>query len=123
MGAEYIQSRMPPSKSDPVQRVGNELHFPGKLPEARVKGAKECIEDFVNDYPVPAHLHKVSPLFRTTREGAASQMTRAMFLHDFKRGRMSGADVLTACQNQATRALVSTNYKENVEAKSPSILF
>ena len=85
VGAEYIQSRMPPSKSDPVQRVGNELHFPGKLPEARVKGAKECIEDFVNDYPVPAHLHKVSPLFRTTREGAASQMTRAMFLHDFKR--------------------------------------
>ena len=83
-GADYASSKMPPSKADRVQRVGNDLFFPGKLPEAAVKGAKECIEDFLNDYPVPLHLQGVVPLFRTVRQGAASQMTRSMFIYDFK---------------------------------------
>jgi hypothetical protein len=83
-GSSFATSKMPPSKMDRVQRVGNDLYFPGMLPESNVKGAKECIEDFVNDYPVMKHLQPVVPLFRTVRQGAASQMTRSMFLHDFK---------------------------------------
>jgi hypothetical protein len=83
-GATFAVSRMPPHKGDCVQRVGNELYFPGKYVGAEVNGAKECIENFLNDYPVALHFQPLVPLLRSVRLGPAGQMTRAMFLHDFK---------------------------------------
>ena len=83
-GSNFATSRMPPSKSDPVQRVGNELFLPGKEPGEDLNGAKECIENFLNDYPVALHFQPLVPLLRTTRVGPAGQMSRASFLHDFK---------------------------------------
>jgi hypothetical protein len=44
-GSKFATSRMPPSKSDPVQRAGNELFLPGKEPGEELNGAKECIEN------------------------------------------------------------------------------
>ena len=83
-GSSFATSRMPPSKSDPVQRVGNELFMPGKEPGEELDGAKECIENFLNDYPVALHFQSLVPLLRTVRVGPSGQMTRAAFLHDFK---------------------------------------
>jgi hypothetical protein len=83
-GSKFATSRMPPSKSDPVQRVGNELFLPGKEPGEDLNGAKECIENYLNDYPVALHFQALVPLLRTARVGPAGQMTRATFLHDFK---------------------------------------
>ena len=84
-GSKFATSRMPPSKSDPVQRVGNELFLPGKEPGDELNGAKECIENFLNDYPMPLHFQSpLVPLLRSQRVGPAGQMTRAAFLHGFK---------------------------------------
>jgi hypothetical protein len=83
-GSDYATTKMPPSKADPVQRAGNELFFPGRLPESKVNGAKECIENWFNDYPVHPELQHVTPLFRTVRTGTPTQFTRATFLNDFK---------------------------------------
>jgi hypothetical protein len=83
-GSGYATSRMPPSKADPVQRVGNELFFPGKDPGEELDGAKECVENFLNDYPVPLPLQSLVPLLRSARVGPTGQMTRSAFLHDFK---------------------------------------
>jgi hypothetical protein len=44
----------------------------------------ECVENFLNDYPVPLHFQSLVPLLRSQRVGPAGQMTRAAFLHDFK---------------------------------------
>jgi hypothetical protein len=83
-GSTFAVSRMPPHKGDNIQRVGNELYFPGKYVGAEVNGAKECVENFLNDYPVGLHFQQLVPLLRSVRLGPAGQMTRAMFLHDFK---------------------------------------
>jgi hypothetical protein len=83
-GSSFATSRMPPSKADPVQRVGNELFMPSKEPGEELNGAKECIENFLNDYPVALHYQSLVPLLRTVRIGPSGQMTRAAFLHDFK---------------------------------------
>jgi hypothetical protein len=79
-----INGQSSDSKADPVQRAGNELFFPPRLHESKVNGAKECIENWFNDYPVPTELQHVTPLFRTVRKGPPRQFTRSTFLSDFK---------------------------------------
>ena len=81
----YATSRMPPSKSDPIQRVGNELIFPSKLDPSDPDGALENIVNFMVDYPVPKMLHSITPLMRSTREGAQRQIRRNEFINDFRK--------------------------------------
>ena len=82
---DYATSRMPPSKSDPIQRVGNELIFPRKLDEGDPDGALENIVNFMIDYPMAKSLHSVTPLMRSRRLGVQRQMRRQEFITDFRR--------------------------------------
>jgi hypothetical protein len=82
---DYATSRMPPSKSDPIQRVGNELLFPRKLEASDPDGALENIVNFMVDYPVHKSLHSVTPLIRSRRLGAQRQIRRNEFISDFRR--------------------------------------
>ena len=81
---DRIECRMPPSKSDPIQRIGNELIFPCKLERQDRDGAMENIVNFMNAYPINRSFHGITPLLREKREGAQRQITRAEFIRDFK---------------------------------------
>jgi hypothetical protein len=78
-------SRMPPSKSGPIQRAGNELIFPRALDVTDPDGALENIANFMVDYPIPKALHAVTPLVRSRRAGAQRQIKRNKFITDFRR--------------------------------------
>jgi hypothetical protein len=82
---DYTTSRMPPSKSDPIQRVGNELIFPRKLERSDPDGAMENIVNFMVDYPMPKSIHSLTPLMRSRRQGAQRQIQRNEFINDFRR--------------------------------------
>ena len=82
---DYATSRMPPSKSDPIQRVGNELIFPRKLERSDPDGAMENIVNFMIDYPIPKNMHSLTPLMRSRRQGAQRQIQRNEFINDFRR--------------------------------------
>jgi hypothetical protein len=66
----YATSRMPQSKSDPIQRVGNELISPRKMDHHDPDGALENIVNFMIDYPIAKALHSSTPLMRSRRSGA-----------------------------------------------------
>ena len=81
----FIECRMPPSKSDPIQRQGNELIFPQKIdPVHDIDGAMENIINFMNDYPIPRAQHSITPLLRDKRDGVQRQIRRTEFIRDFK---------------------------------------
>jgi hypothetical protein len=82
---DYATSRMPPSKSGPIQRVGNELIFPKKLERSDPDGAMENIVNFMIDYPSPKGMHSLTPLMRSRRQGAQRQIQRNEFINDFRR--------------------------------------
>jgi hypothetical protein len=82
---DFATSRMPPSKSDPIQRVGNGLIFPKKLERSDPDGAMENIVNFMNDYPIPKSMHSLTPLMRSRRQGAQRQIQRNEFINDFRR--------------------------------------
>jgi hypothetical protein len=81
--AGSIECRMPPSKSGPIQRSGNELIFPCRLDRQGSDGAMENIVNFMNAYPIDREFHHITPLLREKREGAQRQITRAEFIRDF----------------------------------------
>jgi hypothetical protein len=83
---DRIECRMPPSKSDPIQRAGNELIFPCKMEPDDIDGAMENIAHFMNKYPVDLELHRLTPLLllRDKREGVQRQIRRHEFIRDFK---------------------------------------
>jgi len=82
---DYATSRMPPSKADPIQRVGNELIFPKKMDRHDPDGALENIVKFMIDYPIVKALHSITPLMRSRRSGAQRQIKRNEFVNDFRK--------------------------------------
>ena len=83
-GCAGARSRMPPSKSDPVQRGDNDLFFPPKHFRATRKGALELLVDFLTEHPVPLAFQPLTPLFRDKRQGACKQWSRRDFIKDFR---------------------------------------
>jgi hypothetical protein len=88
--AQYLRLPMCPHKADQHGERGDELLYPRSEVTGR-SGTFEITRDFVNDYPVPRHLHNQAVWFRkgqvitqTSSEKAVGLISHGQFWSIFK---------------------------------------